>query len=78
MNWFLVSLLHNVSSQYLKNLHTQVGASLFGTNIGSEHFVGLAGSGAASGIAVSGFELSVRQNCVSTCNLQQSKFRLCL
>jgi hypothetical protein len=26
-----------------------VGASLFASNIGSEHFIGLAGSGAASG-----------------------------
>ncbi|KAK7494170.1 hypothetical protein BaRGS_00014643 [Batillaria attramentaria] len=33
-----------------------VGASLFASNIGSEHFVGLAGSGAASGIAVVAFE----------------------
>lgn len=35
-----------------------VGASLFASNIGSEHFVGLAGSGAASGIAVGAFELN--------------------
>ncbi|CAN9511102.1 unnamed protein product [Ophioblennius macclurei] len=33
-----------------------VGASLFASNIGSAHFVGLAGTGAASGIAVGGFE----------------------
>ncbi|CAB1347711.1 unnamed protein product [Coregonus sp. 'balchen'] len=33
-----------------------VGASLFASNIGSGHFVGLAGTGAASGIAVGGFE----------------------
>ncbi|NP_001087699.1 solute carrier family 5 (sodium/glucose cotransporter), member 2 L homeolog [Xenopus laevis] len=33
-----------------------VGASLFASNIGSGHFVGLAGTGAASGIAVAGFE----------------------
>lgn len=37
-----------------------VGASLFASNIGSEHFIGLAGSGAASGIAVGAFELNVR------------------
>ena len=36
-----------------------VGASLFASNIGSGHFIGLAGTGAASGIAISGFELSV-------------------
>lgn len=37
-----------------------VGASLFASNIGSEHFIGLAGSGAASGLAVGAFELNVR------------------
>ena len=36
-----------------------VGASLFASNIGSEHFIGLAGSGAASGIGVGAFELNV-------------------
>uniref|UniRef100_A0A669DKK9 Sodium/glucose cotransporter 2 n=1 Tax=Oreochromis niloticus TaxID=8128 RepID=A0A669DKK9_ORENI len=35
-----------------------VGASLFASNIGSGHFVGLAGTGAAGGIAVGGFEWS--------------------
>ena len=39
--------------------HVQVGASLFASNIGSGHFIGLAGTGAASGIGISGFELSV-------------------
>jgi len=34
-----------------------VGASLFASNIGSEHLVGLAGSGASSGLAVAHFEL---------------------
>src|SRR5216117_2290445 len=33
-----------------------IGASLFATNIGSEHLVGLAGTGAASGLAVGHFE----------------------
>lgn len=37
-----------------------VGASLFASNIGSGHFVGLAGTGAASGLAVAGFEWNVR------------------
>ena len=36
-----------------------VGASLFASNIGSEHFIGLAGSGAASGLGVGAFELNV-------------------
>lgn len=34
-----------------------VGGSLFASNIGSEHLVGLAGTGAASGVAVSQFEI---------------------
>ncbi len=33
-----------------------IGASLFSSNIGSEHFIGLAGSGASSGMAVGHFE----------------------
>ena len=33
-----------------------IGASLFATNISSEHFIGLAGSGACSGLAVGHFE----------------------
>ncbi|KAG8557479.1 hypothetical protein GDO81_016643 [Engystomops pustulosus] len=33
-----------------------VGASLFASNVGSGHFIGLAGSGAASGIAVNAYE----------------------
>ncbi|KAJ1093469.1 hypothetical protein NDU88_006569 [Pleurodeles waltl] len=33
-----------------------IGASLFASNIGSGHFVGLAGTGAASGIVIGGFE----------------------
>lgn len=35
-----------------------VGASIFAANIGSEHFIGLAGSGAASGLAVGAYELA--------------------
>lgn len=34
--------------------------SLFASNIGSEHLVGLAGSGAAAGIGVGAFEFNVR------------------
>merc|ERR1719153_1963266 len=37
---------------------TLVGASLFASNIGSGHFIGLAGTAADSGIGISGFELS--------------------
>uniref|UniRef100_A0A671TBW2 Sodium/glucose cotransporter 1 n=1 Tax=Sinocyclocheilus anshuiensis TaxID=1608454 RepID=A0A671TBW2_9TELE len=35
-----------------------IGASLFASNIGSGHFVGIAGTGAAAGIAIGGFEIS--------------------
>ena len=35
-----------------------VGASLFACNIGSEHFIGFAGSGAASGVSVASFEIN--------------------
>jgi solute:Na+ symporter, SSS family len=35
-----------------------IGASIFATNIGSEHLIGLAGSGARSGLAVGAYELS--------------------
>ncbi len=34
-----------------------IGASLFASNIGSEHLVGLAGAGASSGVAVGQFEI---------------------
>ena len=39
-----------------------VGASIFAANIGSEHFIGLAGSGAASGFPVSAYEVSPAGN----------------
>ncbi|XP_069567966.1 sodium/myo-inositol cotransporter-like [Brachyistius frenatus] len=35
-----------------------IGASLFVSNIGSEHFIGLAGSGAASGLGVAAWEIN--------------------
>lgn len=41
------------------SLGLQMGASLFASNIGSGHFVGLAGTGAASGIATAAFEWNV-------------------
>src|SRR4026209_1171371 len=34
-----------------------VGASIFASNIGSEHLVGLAGAGATSGVALAHYEL---------------------
>ena len=45
----------------------QVGPSLFASNIGSEHFIGLAGSGAATGVGVGSYEwqvLSENRACV--------------
>ena len=39
----------------------KVGASIFGSNIGSEHFIGLAGAGAASGIVLILFEWIVSE-----------------
>ena len=39
----------------------QVGASLFASNIGTEHFIGLAGSGAAVGECFEAFVLLVLQ-----------------
>ena len=53
---YIIWRLRRVMSPYI---FCQVGASLFASNIGSGHFIGLAGSGAASGIAISIFELSV-------------------
>lgn len=37
----------------------KVGTSLFASNIGAGHFIGLAGSGASSGVAIAGYELNV-------------------
>lgn len=50
-----------VSGYFLagRSMHwAAVGASLFVSNIGSEHFIGLAGSGAASGFGVAAWELN--------------------
>uniref|UniRef100_A0A4W6C2W5 Sodium/glucose cotransporter 1 n=1 Tax=Lates calcarifer TaxID=8187 RepID=A0A4W6C2W5_LATCA len=44
-----------------------IGASLFASNIGSGHFVGIAGTAAAAGIAIGGFEWNV-SNCVWSAN----------
>jgi len=42
-----------------RNMHwIPVGASLFASNIGSGHFIGLAGSGAASGLVIATFEMN--------------------
>uniref|UniRef100_A0A8C4QGQ0 Sodium/glucose cotransporter 1 n=1 Tax=Eptatretus burgeri TaxID=7764 RepID=A0A8C4QGQ0_EPTBU len=45
----------SVTDSYF-TLPLTIGASLFASNVGSDHFVGLAGTAAASGIAIGGFE----------------------
>lgn len=59
-------------SPHLNFLCFQIGASLFASNIGSGHFVGLAGTGAAAGIATGGFEWNVSnsRDIVSWCQKQ--------
>lgn len=50
-----------------------MGASLFASNIGSGHFIGLAGSGAAAGIGAIAYEWNVR-DCISA--LKTYKFEI--
>lgn len=47
-----------------------MGASLFASNIGSGHFIGLAGSGAAAGIGAIAYEWNVRycSSCENKCD----------
>src|SRR5437773_3464094 len=50
----------NAEDYFLAGRHLSwfiVGASIFASNIGSEHIVGLAGSGAADGVALAHYEL---------------------
>src|SRR5687768_695980 len=58
--WWASLREKNVSSDYFLAGRSvgwlAVGASLFASNIGSEHLVGLAGTGAGSGLAVGHFE----------------------
>uniref|UniRef100_A0A4W6C079 Sodium/glucose cotransporter 1 n=1 Tax=Lates calcarifer TaxID=8187 RepID=A0A4W6C079_LATCA len=52
-----LSKFGNFAHASLTDLCTpQIGASLFASNIGSGHFVGIAGTAAAAGIAIGGFE----------------------
>lgn len=50
----------------------KVGPSLFVSNIGSEHFIGLAGSGAATGIGVGSYEWQVRYIATPMGNVRSS------
>jgi SSS family solute:Na+ symporter len=58
--WWAAKREKNISSDFFLASRDvgwlAVGASLFASNIGSEHLVGLAGTGAASGLAVGHFE----------------------
>src|SRR5271157_3797836 len=59
--WWVVSRSKNTAADYFlagRNLSWWViGASIFASNIGSEHIVGLAGSGAKDGVALAHYEL---------------------
>src|SRR5271157_3934504 len=59
--WWVVSRSKNTAADYFlagRNLGWWViGASIFASNIGSEHIVGLAGSGAKDGVALAHYEL---------------------
>ena len=59
--WWVVSKSKNTATDYFlagRNLSWWiVGASIFASNIGSEHVVGLAGSGAKDGVALAHYEL---------------------
>jgi solute:Na+ symporter, SSS family len=59
--WWVVSRAKNTAADYFlagRNLGWWViGASIFCSNIGSEHIVGLAGSGAKDGVALAHYEL---------------------
>jgi SSS family solute:Na+ symporter len=59
--WWVIRKVKETADDYFlagRNLGWWVvGASIFASNIGSEHVVGLAGSGAASGVAMAHYEL---------------------
>jgi SSS family solute:Na+ symporter len=59
--WWVIRKAKDSASDYFlagRNLGWWVvGASIFASNIGSEHIVGLAGSGATSGVAMAHYEL---------------------
>jgi solute:Na+ symporter, SSS family len=58
--WVILQAKDTASDYFLAGRHLVwfvVGASIFASNIGSEHLVGLAGSGATSGVALAHYEL---------------------
>jgi solute:Na+ symporter, SSS family len=61
LTWWVISRAQDTADDYFlasRNLGWFiVGASIFASNIGSEHLVGLAGAGATSGVALAHYEL---------------------
>ncbi len=58
--WVISKNTDNAADYFLAGRHLPwflVGASIFASNIGSEHVVGLAGSGATDGVALAHYEL---------------------
>jgi len=59
--WWVIRQSKDTSDDYFLAGHSLswfiVGASIFASNIGSEHLVGLAGSGATDGVAMAHYEL---------------------
>ncbi|MCG6958892.1 Na+/glucose cotransporter, partial [bacterium BMS3Abin03] len=58
--WVIKRRQDNAADYFLAGRHLGwfiVGASIFASNIGSEHLVGLAGSGATDGVAMAHYEL---------------------
>ena len=64
MVWIIMSVVRkkkdNSSDYFLSGRDATwiaIGASIFASNIGSEHLIGLAGSGASSGLAMAHWEI---------------------
>ena len=58
--WVILQSKDTATDFFLAGRHLGwfvVGASIFASNIGSEHLVGLAGSGATDGVALAHYEL---------------------
>jgi SSS family solute:Na+ symporter len=59
--WWVIKQRQDTTTDYfLAGRHLGwfvIGASIFASNIGSEHLVGLAGSGATDGVAMAHYEL---------------------
>jgi SSS family solute:Na+ symporter len=61
LSWWVILKSKNTTSDYFLAEQSLgwfvIGASIFASNIGSEHLVGLAGSGATDGVALAHYEL---------------------